>query len=206
MTLKIKPARIDSSQGYTFANVTANTITVNTGIVANGTLGTTGQVLASNGTGSYWADANFAGGDKGDKGDTGSTGTTGAKGEKGDLGTKGDKGDAGVGGGSGDARYITMSRTGAIVTPFYDTSRYYPPANVNISEISASLSVPSGSTFTFRINKNGSNTGIYTINTGEYLLAGTETTISLATTDYLTIDILSGSGSDLRVNMLYIFA
>lgn len=204
MTMKIKPARIDQTQGYSFANVTANVVTVSTGVVANGTLGTTGQVLASNGAGSYWADANFAGGakgDKGDKGDVGSAGAVGDKGSTGSAGVKGDKGDSGSG--SGGARYITMTRTGAITSPFYDTSRYYPPANVSIESITASLSIPSGSTFQFRINKNGSNTGLYSINSGEYLLASTSANISLTTTDYLTVDVLSGTGSDFRINLLY---
>lgn len=59
MTTKIKPARIDSTQDFAFANVTAVAITANT-IVANGSIGANGNVLASNGSNIYWS--NTAGG------------------------------------------------------------------------------------------------------------------------------------------------
>lgn len=59
MTTKIKPARIDSTQDFTFANVSAVAITANT-IVANGVIGANGTVLASNGSSIYWS--NTAGG------------------------------------------------------------------------------------------------------------------------------------------------
>ena len=54
MTTKIKPARVDSTQDYTFANVNVVAITANT-IVANGVVGANGTVLASNGSVIYWS-------------------------------------------------------------------------------------------------------------------------------------------------------
>lgn len=57
MPTLISPTVIDTSQQFSFSNVAANVVSVNTGIVANGTLGTSGQVLTSNGSASYWAPA-----------------------------------------------------------------------------------------------------------------------------------------------------
>jgi len=175
---------------------------------ADGTKGDKGDVGTTGSTGSK-GDAGAAGakGDKGDveaQGNKGDKGDLGTKGDKG-VGDKGDKGDPGVGGGGG-SRYVTMSRTGTITSPFIDTARYYPPKAMDIINVQASLSVPSGSTFSFRINKNGTNTGVYSISSGEYRLASTNTTISLTTSDYLTIDVVSGTGSDMKVDLEYTFA
>lgn len=91
-TTKIEPSRIDQTQGFTFAEVTANTVTVSGGIVANGAVGAKGEILASNGTHTYWSSATAAG-LKGDKGEIGTSGTSGTKGDTGAAGDKGDKGD-----------------------------------------------------------------------------------------------------------------
>ena len=61
MPTLIKPAVIDTTQPISFANVSANTVTVNVGVRANGTFGTAGQVLTSNGTASHWANASSGG-------------------------------------------------------------------------------------------------------------------------------------------------
>lgn len=101
-------------------------------------------------------------------------------------------------------RYISMVKTGTITTPDVGTSRYYPPKAVTISNVSASLSTAPSSDLQFIIKKNGANTGAYTVTTGSYQLTKTEANISLATTDYLTIDILSGTGAaELRLDLEY---
>jgi len=47
---KIKPNNVDDTKDYTF-----NKVTVSTGIVANGSLGSNGQVLAADASGNnYW--------------------------------------------------------------------------------------------------------------------------------------------------------
>lgn len=50
---KIKPSNIEATN-FTFANVTANVVTLQA-VSANGSVGANGTVLASNGTTSYWA-------------------------------------------------------------------------------------------------------------------------------------------------------
>ena len=50
-TTKIKPSNVDTSKDYAF-----NKVTVATGIVANGALGSSGQILTSDSSGNnYWA-------------------------------------------------------------------------------------------------------------------------------------------------------
>lgn len=101
-------------------------------------------------------------------------------------------------------RYITMVKTGNITTPDTGTSRYYPPKDVTISNVLASLSTAATSNLQFTINKNGSNTGAYTISANAYQLTKTVANISLTTSDYLTVNILSGEGAaELRLDLEY---
>jgi len=101
-------------------------------------------------------------------------------------------------------RYISMVKTGNITTPDTGTSRYYPPKDVTISNVLASLSTASTSNLQFTINKNGSNTGAYTISANAYQLTKTVASISLTTSDYLTVDILTGEGAaELRLDLEY---
>lgn len=58
----ISPAVIDTAQEFSFSNVVVDVVEVNVGVVANGTLGTAGQVLTSNGTANYWANGASGGG------------------------------------------------------------------------------------------------------------------------------------------------
>lgn len=61
MTTKIQPANIDQSLDYSVDQLTANSIVINSGLTANGTIGLEGQVLTSNGTIVYWANTQPAG-------------------------------------------------------------------------------------------------------------------------------------------------
>lgn len=60
MTTKIKPFGLDSTQDFTFDDVTANSVTISKGLNANGSLGTDGQLLTSNGSVAYWATSTAA--------------------------------------------------------------------------------------------------------------------------------------------------
>jgi hypothetical protein len=100
-------------------------------------------------------------------------------------------------------RYITMYQTGEVTSPKTGTSRYYPPKPVTVSNVSASLSVSSPVNLTFAIYKNGSNTGAYTINANSYTMSSSSANISLTTTDYLTVNILTGSATDLKMDLEY---
>ncbi len=100
-------------------------------------------------------------------------------------------------------RYITMHTTGNI-SASTGTSRYYPPGNVNISNVSASLSTAPTANMTFQLCKNGSNVGAFTISANSYTLTKTSANITLSTSDYLTVNIVSGDGSDLRMDLQYV--
>ena len=102
-------------------------------------------------------------------------------------------------------RYITMHTTGNI-SASTGTSRYYPPGNVNINNVSASLSTAPTANMTFQLCKNGSNVGAYTIEANSYILIKTSANISLSTSDYLTVNIVSGDGNDLRMDLQYVAA
>lgn len=80
MTTKIKPFNIDQTQDFTFGNVAANSVTLTTGIVANGSIGSKGDVLVSDGTKDYWAAPTSVAGLKGEKGVDGVIGVDGLPG------------------------------------------------------------------------------------------------------------------------------
>lgn len=61
MTTKIQPANIDISLDYSVDQLTANSIVINSGITANGSIGVGGQVLTTDGTIVYWANTQPAG-------------------------------------------------------------------------------------------------------------------------------------------------
>jgi len=100
-------------------------------------------------------------------------------------------------------RYITMHTTGNI-SASTGTSRYYPPGNVNINNVSASLSTAPTANMTFQLCKNGSNVGAFTISANSYTLTKTSANITLSTSDYLTVNIVSGDGNDLRMDLQYV--
>jgi len=100
-------------------------------------------------------------------------------------------------------RYITMHTTGNI-SASTGTSRYYPPGNVNINNVSASLSTAPTANMTFQLCKNGSNVAAFTISANSYILAKTSANIVLSTSDYLTVNIVSGDGNDLRMDLQYV--
>jgi len=102
-------------------------------------------------------------------------------------------------------RYITMHTTGNI-SASTGTSRYYPPGNVNINNVSASLSTAPTANMTFQLCKNGSNVAAFTISANSYTLTKTSANIMLSTSDYLTVNIVSGDGNDLRMDLQYVAA
>ena len=102
-------------------------------------------------------------------------------------------------------KYISMTQAGAITVPVTGTARLYPPSNLTISNVYASLSTTSSSTFTFQLLKNGSVVGTYNISSGTNKMTTTAASISLTTTDYLTVNVTAGTGAvDLRVDLEYI--
>jgi len=80
-------------------DVTANNVVISGSLSANGTIGTSGQTLRSDGTKSYWStEVGYTGsqGSQGIIGYTGSRGFTGSRGDQGVIGYTGSRGDQGT--------------------------------------------------------------------------------------------------------------
>ena len=102
-------------------------------------------------------------------------------------------------------KYISMTQSGTITVPVTGTARLYPPSSLTISNVYASLSTTSSSTFTFQLLKNGSAVGTYNISSGVNKMTTTAASISLTTSDYLTVNVTAGTGaSDLRIDLEYL--
>lgn len=105
---------------------------------------------------------------------------------------------------SGKPNYVTVNVPGTIVSPLTGTNRYYPPAAITLSKVYASLGTAASGTFSFILKKNGTDTGYtFNISNASFTLTPVTVNISVATTDYLTLDVTSGSASDLRVEIQF---
>jgi hypothetical protein len=101
-------------------------------------------------------------------------------------------------------KYITLNQSGTVTVPTTGTARLYPPSSLTISNVYASLSTTSSSTFTFQLLKNGSVVGTYNISASTNKMTTTAASISLLTTDYLTVNVTAGAGaSDLKIDLEY---
>jgi len=88
-----------------------------------------------------------------------------------------------------------VSTTGAV--------RWYPPRAMTISKVSAWMSGTSSVDVVVNVKKNGTTAQSITITAGNVSATPVSASISLATTDYVTIDIGSGYGNDLVVQLDY---
>lgn len=88
-------------------------------------------------------------------------------------------------------------------------SRYYPPAQMNISQIYASVGTVSASPITVDIKVNGTSvlgTNLLTIPANQFISTKRTVTLSVLSTSYITVDVVTGGGTDLIVYMVYRFA
>ena len=100
-------------------------------------------------------------------------------------------------------RYISMVKTGNITAPSSST-RYYPPSNVQIRNVIATLDTPATDSFEFTVFKNGSNVGNFSMSANTYKLDSTSANITMTGSDYLIITVTAGTGAaDLRVDLEY---
>jgi hypothetical protein len=165
-----------------------------------------------------WDDVGQVQGYTGSQGDTGFTGSqgelgfTGSQGEgftgsQGDIGPIGYTGSAGSGGGGGaGSSYISLVMTGTITTPFVGTSRFYPPKDLSITVVYASVTfATTAGAFTFVLKKNGVDLGTtFSIAQGQNIMTPVSVNTTLLTTDYLTLDVTGASATDLFVKIEYI--
>ena len=89
-----------SNASFKIADFQANTLYANS-IYANGSLGTSGQALVSNGTAVFWSNNPGYTGSTGSQGPIGFTGSTGAQGDQGPIGFTGSTGPTGPQGTTG---------------------------------------------------------------------------------------------------------
>jgi len=161
-------------------------------------------------TGSAWKLQGSTVGPTGPAGATGATGsgTTGPTGYTGPAGSgsTGPTGAPGVTGPAGATSYITFYQAGNIATTYTGTSRYYPPKNISISKVYANVGTAPAGGFAFIIKKNGVNTGYtFTFTNGTYIMTAVTVSITLTTTDYLTLDITAGTSRDLKLELEFTY-
>ena len=112
---------------------------------------------------------------------------------------------ANTGGGSAVDTYISLTMTGAITSPYTGTSRFYPPRAMSLTTVYANLSTAATSgNFTYIIKKNGTSIGnTFTITQNQTVMTPANITVSLTTTDYLTLDVNGANATDLFVRIKY---
>jgi len=206
------------SQGYTGSGGTDGTSVAIVGTVAssanlpnpyNGDIGD-GYITADTGNlwvwgGSSWTDVGRIVGYTGSAGPaggyTGSQGVPGGPGYTGSAGA-GFTGSAGVSG----SLYVSMSMTGLITTPFVGSVRFYPAKNINMFAVYAHVTTPAtAGAFTFIIKKNGTSIGTtFSIAQNQNIMTPVNINESVLTTDYLTLDVIGASATDLFVKIEYI--
>ncbi len=90
------------------------------------------------------------------------------------------------------------------ISPIVGTSRNYPNKDISIKAVTAWLSENAASNVVVDIKKNSIVVQSITIPSGQLKVSITPSSaINLTSTDYLTVDIVSGSGKDLVVRMDY---
>ena len=101
-------------------------------------------------------------------------------------------------------KYIVMTQPGTITAPFTGLARAYPPIDITISSMKASVGTAPSADLVFDLMKNGVSVQSFTVVAGEYTASQLGLTISVTTTDYLSINIISGTGAtDLKVDFKY---
>jgi len=97
-----------------------------------------------------------------------------------------------------------MNQPGSITPPLTGTARYYPKSNITVSNVYAYLGTSSSTNFTFNLYKNGSNAGLFLVNSNANIMSAVSCNIAMTTSDYFTINIVSGTGAtDLKVDLQY---
>lgn len=103
------------------------------------------------------------------------------------------------------SKFMSMVQPGNITTPFTGLSRCYPTANIVITNVYASLGTPSSDIFSFELLKNNTSVGTYSFSSSNYRMTTTSANISVTTSDYLTLNITTGTGAtDLKVDFEYV--
>ena len=103
---------------------------------------------------------------------------------------------------------INMNIAGTVTPPITGSARYYPTRTINLTAVNANLGVAPSGDFKFIIKKNGFQitNNIFIITAQNPLMTVVYITgVTLTISDYLTVDVLSGSaiGTDFSLKISY---
>lgn len=142
-------------------------------------------------------------GTKGATGSTGPVGPTGTAGTKGTTGTAGVQGPVGPTGaaGVGTNPSLLAQYRGAVI-PSVGTAKYIPRTTITITKAALWVTGTASSTITVYVKKNGNIVQVLTLNAGQTINTVT-TNFILMPSDYLTYDVVGGSGNNLTVRLDY---
>lgn len=102
------------------------------------------------------------------------------------------------------ARSIRANFPGDVV-PVVGTSRNYPPMNIEINEVTAWVSEATDVDLIANIFMNGESVMMVRLRAGhDKVTLIPEFTFTMSADDYLTIDIVSGTGKDLTIRLDYL--
>ena len=99
--------------------------------------------------------------------------------------------------------FFYILQSGAFSGPITGTAEFVPLATIVLRSLEASLPTASGTNIVFAVQKNGSLLQQFTLTAGATLLESDFTANTITTSDEITLNIVSGSGTDLAVRFIY---
>ena len=159
---------INTTANFTRTGVTtfsANVVLGTSGVSSNGSFGTSGQVLTTNGSSTYWSTA--------------------------------------AGGGGGISSLSFVGFYSGYNNPTTGTLRRYFANNITVTKMTAWVGITSGSNLKLTLKKNGSEIANTIVAAGASIANVTFSSNVISDVDYLTLDLTSGSGTDIGVRIDY---
>ena len=99
--------------------------------------------------------------------------------------------------------FFYLIQSGSFSGPITGTVEYVPLSTIVLRSLEASLPTASGTNIVIAVQKNGSLLQEFTLTAGNILLEADFTNNSITTSDDITLNIVSGSGTDLAVRFIY---
>ena len=99
--------------------------------------------------------------------------------------------------------FFYILQTGSFTGPITGNVNYSPTRTITLSSIEASIAQAESANIVFSVMKNGSTIQSFTLLAGDTSLEGDFGNNSIATSDIVTMNIVSGSGQDLAVRFIY---
>jgi len=99
--------------------------------------------------------------------------------------------------------FFYLLQSGSFSGPITGTVEYVPQSTIVLRSLEASLLTASGTNIVIAVQKNGTLLQQFTLTAGNILLEADFTNNSITTSDDITLNIVSGSGTDLAVRFIY---